>query len=194
MGSWTVLSRSARQTKAWGNSLGKLLQGGEIIGLVGELGAGKTSFVRGLAEGLEVGPEAWIRSPTFTLINEYHGRLPVYHIDLYRIAGANELDSLNLREYLYSGGVSVIEWFERLPADEVDEFLRLHIVHAGKSQRELTFVGHGARYEKVVETLKARGKHVQTVQSPSSVESVQTPGPDRIGGRLSVPPPRRGRR
>ena len=155
-GSWTILSRSARQTKAWGKSLGKLLQGGEIIGLVGDLGAGKTTFVRGLAEGLEVGPQAWIRSPTFTLINEYQGRLPVYHIDLYRIASANELDSLNLREYLYSGGVSVIEWFERLTSEEVDAFLELNIAHAGKSHREFTFVGHGERYEELIRSLKVQ--------------------------------------
>lgn len=154
-GSWTVLSRSARQTNAWGKILGKLL-GGEIIGLVGDLGAGKTTFVRGLAEGLDVGPEAWIRSPTFTLINEYLGRLPVYHIDLYRIATANELDSLNLREYLYSGGVSVIEWFERLTSGEVDEFLELKITHAGKSHREFTFAGHGERYEEIVRSLKVQ--------------------------------------
>ena len=157
-GSCTVLSRSARQTKAWGNSLGKLLQGGEIIGLVGELGAGKTTFVRGLAEGLEVGPEAWIRSPTFTLINEYHGRLPVYHIDLYRIGGRNEIDTLNLREYLYGGGVSVVEWFDRLPAEEADEFLELKIDHAGKSHRELTFLAHGSRYQKLMEALQAKSK------------------------------------
>jgi tRNA threonylcarbamoyladenosine biosynthesis protein TsaE len=82
MGLCTVVSKSARQTMSWGKKLGKLIQGGEIIGLVGELGAGKTCFVRGFAEGIGVGKDAWVRSPTFTLINEYNGRLPVYHIGL----------------------------------------------------------------------------------------------------------------
>jgi len=77
MGSWKVVSRSARQTLNLGRKLGKLAQGGEIIGLIGELGAGKTCFVRGVADGADVGKEAWVRSPTFTLINEYQGRLPV---------------------------------------------------------------------------------------------------------------------
>jgi tRNA threonylcarbamoyladenosine biosynthesis protein TsaE len=160
--SWSVLTRSPRQTQGCANKLGKLLQGGEIIGLIGDLGAGKTCFVRGLAAGLEVGADAWIRSPTFTLINEYHGRLPVYHIDLYRIGGRNELEDLNLREYLYSDGVSVIEWFEYLPAGEVEEYLELRIVEKNGSDRELTFIAHGERYERILkEVQKLKGSNVQ---------------------------------
>ena len=118
-----------------------------------------------MAEGLEVGIGAWIRSPTFTLINEYHGRLPVYHIDLYRVGSRNELEGLNLREYLYSDGVSVIEWFENLPAEEVDEHLELRITHAGGSNRELIFISHGERYEKILESLrlqKVKGANVDS--------------------------------
>ena len=154
MGSWSVISHSARQTRSWGRKLGKLVQGGEIIGLVGDLGAGKTCFVRGFAEGAGVGKNAWVRSPTFTLINEYEGRLPVYHIDLYRIGKAEELESLNLREYLYASGVSLIEWFDFLPAEEVDEFLEIRIAHAGAAARELTFAAHGERYEKLAGSLR----------------------------------------
>ncbi|HME61056.1 MAG TPA: tRNA (adenosine(37)-N6)-threonylcarbamoyltransferase complex ATPase subunit type 1 TsaE [Candidatus Binatia bacterium] len=154
MGSWTVISRSTRNTISWGRKLGKLVQGGEIIGLVGELGAGKTSFVRGFAAGAGVGKETWVRSPTFTLINEYPGRLPVYHIDLYRIGNAEEVDGLNLREYLYADGVSLIEWFENLPAGEVDEWLEIKLTHAGRTARELTFVAHGERYEKILNSLR----------------------------------------
>jgi len=162
MGSWSVVSKSSRQTMGWGRKLAKLVQGGEIVGLVGELGTGKTCFVRGFAEGLEVGKDAWIRSPTFTLINEYHARLPIYHIDLYRIGARHELEGLNLREYLYSDGVSLIEWFENLPAADADEFLEIKIAHGGGSKRQLTFVGHGERYEEIVQKLK-RSK-VQTVE------------------------------
>ncbi len=156
MGSWTVITRSAGQTRSWGSKLGRLMQGGEIIGLTGELGTGKTCFVRGVAEGLDVGKEAWIRSPTFTLINEYRGRLPVYHIDLYRIGSLNELEGLNLREYLYSGGVSLIEWVERLPGTEVDEFLELRLAYANGSKRELVFTPRGPRYESIVEKMKSK--------------------------------------
>ncbi|MGH7795791.1 MAG: tRNA (adenosine(37)-N6)-threonylcarbamoyltransferase complex ATPase subunit type 1 TsaE [Candidatus Binatia bacterium] len=160
MGSWTVISRSSRATMGFGKSLGKLVQGSEIIGLVGELGAGKTCFVRGFAAGAGVGPEAWVRSPTFTLINEYQGRLPVYHIDLYRVGRQEEIEALNLREYLYADGVSLIEWFEYLPAAEVDDYLEVRVVHGGGARRQITFTAHGDRYEQLIEKLKesASGK------------------------------------
>jgi len=156
MGGWTIVTTSPRQSQNLGRSLGTLVQGGEIIGLVGELGAGKTCFVRGFAQGIEVGAEAWVRSPTFTLINEYSGRLPVYHIDLYRVGKQEELDSLNLREYLYGDGVSLIEWFEFLPAHEVDNYLELRIMHGGGNERQLNFIAHGQRYERLLESLRAK--------------------------------------
>jgi tRNA threonylcarbamoyladenosine biosynthesis protein TsaE len=141
---------------SWGSRLGKLLEGGEIIALVGELGAGKTCFVRGVTQGLDVGTDTWIRSPSFTLINEYRGRLPVYHIDLYRIGSRDQLEGLNLREYLYSEGVSLIEWFEHLAGDAVDKYLELNIAHVDGAKRELTFTSHGERYERIIEALRAR--------------------------------------
>lgn len=153
-GALSVDSRSAAETRKLGKKLGAVLKGGEIIGLTGDLGAGKTCFVRGAAEGLGVGKEAWIRSPTFTLVNEYDGRLPVYHIDLYRIGSAQELEELNLREYLYADGASFIEWFEKMPAAEVDEWLGVHFEHAGDNERTITFAAHGERYEQVLQHLK----------------------------------------
>jgi tRNA threonylcarbamoyladenosine biosynthesis protein TsaE len=81
--------------------------------------------------------------------------LPVYHIDLYRVGGQAEQAGLNLREYLYDDGVSLIEWFEYLPAAEVDEHLEIKISHRGGAQRELTFVAHGERYEKIIEEFKS---------------------------------------
>ena len=158
MESFAVLSRSPAQTRNWGKRLGKLLIGGEIIGLTGELGSGKTCFVRGLAQGLEVDPSAWVRSPTFTLINEYDGRLPLFHIDLYRIAGARELEELNLSEYLFSDGVSVVEWFDRLPKGEVEEYLQVRFEHGGANKRKLTFTAYGGRHEEIVKKLALSGQ------------------------------------
>jgi len=145
-------------TMSLGRKLAKLVKGGEIIGLRGELGTGKTAFVRGFCEGIGVSQTAWVRSPTFTLINEYQGRLPVYHIDLYRIGRAEEVAALNLREYLYSDGVSLIEWIERLPPDEIDEYLEVSLVHNSGSKRQMTFTAHGKQYEEMVEQLRRKDK------------------------------------
>jgi tRNA threonylcarbamoyladenosine biosynthesis protein TsaE len=155
MNSFTVVSRSDPETRRWGMKLGHLLSGGEIIGLIGELGVGKTCFVRGVAAGLEVSKDAWIRSPSFTLINEYEGRLPIYHIDLYRIGSREEAEGLNLREYIHGDGVSLVEWFEHLPAEDVDEYLELRMTHAGGNRRKLNFIDHGERYERIIKGLKA---------------------------------------
>lgn len=159
MSSFSVASRSVLETRAWGKRLARLLQGGEIIGLIGELGAGKTCFVRGVAEGLKVGRDAWIRSPSFTLINEYEGRLPIYHIDLYRIGRPEETEGLNLREYLYGDGVSLVEWSEHLPASEVDEYLEILIKDGGRQRRSLIFTAHGERYERIIKGLRAKKSH-----------------------------------
>lgn len=155
----SVISRSATQTRSWGKKLGRLLNGGEIIGLIGELGSGKTYFVRGAAEGLGVGEEAWIRSPTFTLINEYHGRLPVYHIDLYRVANKRDMEELDLREYLFSGGVSLIEWFDYLSPEEIEDYLSITFEHGRANERKLTFTAQGERYERIIEGLRAAAKN-----------------------------------
>ncbi len=155
--SFAVLSKSAAETRRWGKRLGRLLRGGEIIGLSGELGSGKTCFVRGVAEGLEVGKETWIRSPTFTLINEYHGRLPVYHIDLYRLGSRRDMEELDLREYLFSDGVSLVEWFDYLPSREVEDYLHVQFEHGSGNKRTLTFTAHGDRYEKMIEGLRVEG-------------------------------------
>src|SRR5437588_12600812 len=105
-------SASSRDTKAWGRRLALLLEGGELIGFCGELGAGKTCFIKGLARGLNLREEE-ILSPTFTMIQEHQGRLPLFHIDLYRLDEAG-LDDLGLRDYLFSAGVAAVEWFDRL--------------------------------------------------------------------------------
>src|SRR5216683_3384520 len=107
-----VASASPRETKIWGRRLASLLEGGELLALIGDLGAGKTCFVKGLARGLSLREEQ-ILSPTFSMIQEHRGRLPLYHIDLYRLE-AVALDDLGLRDYLFSEGVAAVEWFDRL--------------------------------------------------------------------------------
>ena len=133
------------------------MRGGEIIGLTGELGTGKTCFARGLAEGLKVEKNTWLRSPTFTLINEYSGRVPIYHIDLYRVAAHKEQEALDLRDYLFGDGVAVVEWFQYLAPEEVDEHLEVQLQHVSQRERRLIFNAHGEWYETLVERLTNQG-------------------------------------
>ena len=109
----TLLSLSEEETEAAGRELARTLESGSIVLLSGELGAGKTAFVRGIAEGLGIDP-AEVTSPTFTLVQEYRGRLTLYHVDLYRLKPA-EVDDLGLDEMTLAGGVTAIEWSDRLP-------------------------------------------------------------------------------
>ncbi len=149
-----VTTGSPEGTRALGRALAGALRGGEILGLSGDLGSGKTCFVHGLAEGLEVGGKSWVRSPTFTLVNEYEGRLPMVHVDLFRVAQGAEMEDLHLEEYFASGSVCVIEWFERLDAVGVDEFLGVNFRYVDEERRELRFVARGRRYEELVAGLK----------------------------------------
>src|SRR6266436_2391578 len=130
-----IESSSSRETKAWGRRLAQLLEGGELIGFSGELGAGKTCFIKGMARGLNLREED-ILSPTFTMIQEHHGRLRFFHIDLYRLDDAR-LDDLGLREYLFSPGVAAVEWFDRLNEASELNCLLIKIEFSGGSTRRL---------------------------------------------------------
>jgi tRNA threonylcarbamoyladenosine biosynthesis protein TsaE len=145
-----LASHSEDETREFGTWLAQHLQGGELIGLVGELGAGKTCLVRGLAEGLGIAPRK-VRSPTFTLVNEYSGgRLPLYHIDLYRLV-PSPVDRMALRDYLGGHGVCVVEWFERLGEDW--PHLRIELTFVGANYRALVAQARGAQYDTLLEAL-----------------------------------------
>jgi tRNA threonylcarbamoyladenosine biosynthesis protein TsaE len=113
MTSRSLITCSEEETAAAGRELARTLGSGSIVLLSGELGAGKTAFVRGIAEGLGIDPVE-VTSPTFTLVQEYRGRLTLYHVDLYRLK-PTEVDDLGLDEMTLAGGVTAIEWSDRLP-------------------------------------------------------------------------------
>ncbi|MEK6643190.1 MAG: tRNA (adenosine(37)-N6)-threonylcarbamoyltransferase complex ATPase subunit type 1 TsaE [Planctomycetota bacterium] len=110
----TIDSRSVEETIRIGRAIGGALVGGEVIALVGELGAGKTHLVKGIAAGLGVVDERTVNSPTIVLVNEYAGRVPVIHLDAYRLAGAGQLAALGFEEMCESGGVVIVEWADRV--------------------------------------------------------------------------------
>lgn len=108
-------TRSPEETERLGAGFASGLGAGSVVGLIGELGAGKTRFVRGMAEGL--GSRGFVKSPSFTIVNIYEGgRLPLYHMDLYRIGLSDEFYEAGLEEFIYGEGISVIEWADKLPS------------------------------------------------------------------------------
>lgn len=131
----TLTSHSEAETAAAGRALAEQLHAGDIILVTGDLGAGKTAFVRGLAEGLGI-DSTLVSSPTFTLIQEYRGgRLTLYHVDLYRLT-PREVDDLGLDELVDEGGVVAVEWPDRW-SDPPEETLRLEIRTTGETEREI---------------------------------------------------------
>lgn len=148
-----IKTTTPEETARVGKMLGKLLRAGDVVCLNGDLGAGKTRFAQGLAAGLEVnGP---VTSPTFTIINEYQGRLPFYHMDFYRLEDAMELEDLGCDEYFYGQGVTVIEWPGRvaafLPAVRLDIYISGS--PEGEEVREISFVPCGEGMTGLVEEL-----------------------------------------
>ena len=145
---FVIESSSTRETKMWGRRLGSMLEGGELLALSGDLGAGKTCFIKGVARGLNLREEN-ILSPTFTMIQEHHGRLPLYHIDLYRLDNV-AIDDLGLREYLFSESIAAVEWFERLEGGENVERLSVRISYIGANSRRIEFISTGERYSSLI--------------------------------------------
>lgn len=128
-----------------GRKIGELLEPGDILVLKGELGAGKTLLVRGIAQGLGVPSGTRVTSPTFTIINEYSGRLRLYHLDLYRISGPHELETLPWEESLFGNGVAAIEWPERLGSLLPPDHLEINIAFVADEKRKIYISGRGTR-------------------------------------------------
>jgi tRNA threonylcarbamoyladenosine biosynthesis protein TsaE len=141
----TFISHSPAETESLGEKFGRAAQSGFVFALSGELGAGKTQFVKGLAQGL--GISARVHSPTFTLVNEYAGgRLKLFHLDLYRLETPAQIFSAGIEEFLRPDGVSVIEWAERIANDELRmaNLKKVKIEIAGESERKITYDDFGA--------------------------------------------------
>lgn len=132
-----ITTHSLEETHAIGQQIGAQLQSGTVIALTGDLGSGKTSFVQGLARGLEVPDDYYITSPTYTLINEYPGRCPLFHADLYRLENSADFEDIGLYEILHDKGVVAIEWADRLHKDVMAEHLAVHIEISDDESRKI---------------------------------------------------------
>ncbi len=139
----TFFTDSEEATSAAGEEIGRRLAPGAVLAFFGGLGAGKTAFIRGVARGL--GISARVTSPTFTIVNEYPGIIPLFHFDMYRLGSSDELFEIGWEDYLERGGVCCVEWSENvedaLPADAV----RVTIENSGGCRRKITVEGEGLK-------------------------------------------------
>ena len=148
-----IHTQSVRETVQLGRRIGGLLRPGQTVALVGELGSGKTHLIKGLAAGIGVKRAGRIASPSFTLIHEYQGRIPFYHVDLYRLVAEEEAAGLGLEEYLGGAGATAIEWADRIPSLLPKELLWIRFRFLDRHRRSIHLQGKGSRYEEMVDLL-----------------------------------------
>ncbi len=149
-----LTSHSPRETRQWGERIAKRLWPSSIICLQGNLGSGKTTFVKGLAKGLGIAPTK-VNSPTFVLLNIYDGKWSLYHFDFYRLEELREIEKIGYDEFLYGDGIAVIEWAERLRSRVPEENLTIHLSHKTERERVMEIVANGKRYEELLDEIKS---------------------------------------
>jgi tRNA threonylcarbamoyladenosine biosynthesis protein TsaE len=157
IGQMVFHTKSVSETIRIGKSIGSRLLPGDVVALMGELGAGKTQFIKGLAAGVGVEHPTYVSSPSFKLINEYPGKTNFYHIDLFRLKGEKEAEELGLDDYFQGRGVTAIEWADKVPSLLPEEILWIEIRYTGENSRSLEISGKGKRYECLVKELPEFG-------------------------------------
>jgi tRNA threonylcarbamoyladenosine biosynthesis protein TsaE len=149
-----IITRSPEETRNLGELIGRAISEKFTIALTGDLGAGKTVFVQGLARGLSVSPDDPVTSPTYTLINDYPGRVPLFHADLYRLSGAAELESIGFDDVADANAVLVVEWADRLAPGELAEDLDIRIVAMDDTQRKISLFFCGRKKTDLINQLQ----------------------------------------
>lgn len=132
-----MVSNSDQWTRKLGETLGRLLQSGSVVALIGELGSGKTVFAQGLARGLGVGPDEYVSSPSFALVNQYRGRVPIFHVDTYRLRNEPEMVALGYEDYFDPNGVTIIEWADKVRGLLPEKYVAVEFTITGPETREI---------------------------------------------------------
>ncbi len=148
-----IVTNSQEETIKLGECLGRNLKSGDVLGLIGELGSGKTTLVKGIASGLRVNEKEAVASPSFVLIKEYKGRIPLYHFDLYRLDKIQDIGCLGVEEYLFDDGVCAIEWAEKMKM-LLPDYLQVNLAVKGENKREIEFCAHAKRYKALLKKIK----------------------------------------
>lgn len=149
-----ITTHSAEETQGLGQALGAIIVQPIIIALTGDLGSGKTAFVQGLSRGLDVSEKTYITSPTFTLINEYPGRHPLLHVDLYRIEHELELEEIGMDDLLHQEAVIAIEWAEKLYEDSLSEHLAFQFKIIKDETRQIDIFAYGHQAANLLKALE----------------------------------------
>ena len=150
-----IITRGPEETRAIGRIVGEHAAAGDVILLTGELGTGKTCLTQGILNGL--GSDDLARSPTFVLIAEYRGRMPMYHMDLYRVGSIEQAEELGIDEYLDGDGLTVVEWADNVPGIFADDSLRIHLELVSECERRLSFRAEPDRLESVLDAVSHMG-------------------------------------
>jgi len=147
----TIITKRPEETKKLGEEVSKLARPGDLLAFYGELGAGKTCFIQGISQQLKV--KDYVTSPSFTIINEYQGKIPIYHFDLFRLNTAEEIFELGYEEYFYGEGLTVIEWAEKIEQLLPKEHLKIDIKFKDHYKRTISFIPQGDRFKKILKEL-----------------------------------------
>ncbi|MEJ8552694.1 tRNA (adenosine(37)-N6)-threonylcarbamoyltransferase complex ATPase subunit type 1 TsaE [Tepidibacter sp. Z1-5] len=145
-----IYLKNEQETSEIGYRLGQLLNKGDVVCLIGDLGAGKTTITKSIAKALEV--DDYITSPTFTIVNEYDGKYPLYHFDVYRISSSEDMYEIGFEEYLYGDGICIIEWANLIEDILPDEYINIELNYKEEG-REMILTPHGKHYENIVKEI-----------------------------------------
>ncbi|MFC1516044.1 tRNA (adenosine(37)-N6)-threonylcarbamoyltransferase complex ATPase subunit type 1 TsaE [Thermodesulfobacteriota bacterium] len=138
-----IETRSPEETRQFGRKVGEQLNAGTVLALFGDLGSGKTVFVQGIASGLNVPSDYYVTSPSYTLVNEYPGRHPLFHVDLYRLDNVSNLEDIGLYDIIESDGIVAIEWAERLQIKLLSAYVAVYFEVSGDESRKIRLIGYG---------------------------------------------------
>ncbi len=175
-----LILSSPDETESFGYAIGRLLRGGEVLALIGELGAGKTALVRGIVAGLRI-PAASVTSPTYLIVHEYRGRIPVIHMDLYRLQRPEEAESIGLADYLTGDAVVAIEWADRVPQLLPEDRLEVRFAHRTRTTRGARVEARGSRSRSLLAQIKKAQIKKIVRPTPGSVR------PSLQAGRKTAP-------
>ena len=146
-----ILSSSPETTSVLGRKLGSICKPGDVICLAGDLGAGKTTMVQAIAAGAGVDHREYVNSPTFAILHEYGGPIPIYHMDFYRLGSSEDIVELGLEDYFYGDGLTLIEWFERAADLLPDSVLYVELSYINESSREISLTSDSPSWQKKIE-------------------------------------------